>query len=198
MNKKQQTVDTYNKSAEALTEKFNSQQPRIFDIAQAFSLVKKDNPFVLEIGCGNGRDAEEILRKTSNYLGIDISEKLIEIARKRLPAANFQVDDIETYEIPQNVDIILAFASLIHMPLDSFEIILKKSYARLNHGGIFHISLKDSPNYKEVEKTDEYGTRHYYYYNFNDINKIKGNFKIAAHRVEDIRGQRWLEITLQK
>ena len=34
------------------------------DLEETFNLVGKKNPKVLEIGCGNGRDAREIIKRT--------------------------------------------------------------------------------------------------------------------------------------
>lgn len=40
---------------------------------------------ILDIGCGNGRFLEIFKEKKADYFGIDTSEKLIEIAKKRYP-----------------------------------------------------------------------------------------------------------------
>ena len=69
MDKKTQTINTYDNSAEALAKKFDERGARILDIEETLSFIKTDNPHVFEIGCGNGRDALEILKRTNNYLG---------------------------------------------------------------------------------------------------------------------------------
>jgi hypothetical protein len=58
MDKKTQTIYTYNESAEALALKFDSLGARIDDIKETFLLTEKKNPKVIEIGCCNGRDAQ--------------------------------------------------------------------------------------------------------------------------------------------
>jgi len=68
MDKKQQTIDTYNATAEQMAVKFSDLGPRMSDIQRAFSYVMKFAPRVMEIGCGNGRDAQEILKHTDQYL----------------------------------------------------------------------------------------------------------------------------------
>jgi predicted TPR repeat methyltransferase len=77
------TIDTYNKTAKIHSDKFTKYGARIDDIERAFSCIKKSNPKVVEIGCGDGRDAEEIIKRTNDYLGIDLSEELIKIAQKK-------------------------------------------------------------------------------------------------------------------
>jgi len=115
INKKQQTINTYNNTASRMAEKFNDLGARVNDIKETFEATSKNNPSVLEIGCGNGRDAIEIIKYTNNYTGIDIANKFIEIAKENVPQGKFEVADIENYIIPNNLDTVFAFASFIHI-----------------------------------------------------------------------------------
>ena len=67
-----------------------------YNIEQVITSLGKDNPCVLEIGCGDGRDAKRIVRFTKNYLGFDISSGMVELAEKRVPQARFLVRNSET------------------------------------------------------------------------------------------------------
>lgn len=51
-----------------------------------FKNFKKKN--VLEIGCGIGTDAIEFIKSGSNYIGTDLSDKSISIAKKRVEVFN--------------------------------------------------------------------------------------------------------------
>lgn len=121
MNKKIQTINTYNNNVQLFSQKFDSLGPRINDIKEIFLLLNIADPYILEIGCGNGRDARELLKYTNNYLGIDISEKMIELARQKVPQARFLVADIENYQLPLGLDLIFASASLVHVPKESLK-----------------------------------------------------------------------------
>jgi len=198
MDKKAQTIDTYNTSAQSLAKKFDELGVRLNDIEEVFSLVEKSNPTVLEIGCGNGRDAEEIVRRTTNYLGIDISEQLIELARKKVPKGVFEVADIEHFIFPKNNDAIFAFASLIHVPMESLRQIMSNALSALNDKGIFRLSMKYSDEYKETTKEDEFGIRTYYLYSREDIEILADGFVIIKNEQSHLRGQEWLEVTLRK
>jgi len=198
MDKKLQTIQTYNKSAEAFAKKFDISGARIKDIQETFAIVKKENPRVFEIGCGNGRDAKEIVKYTSSYFGIDISEKLIELAQINVPKARFDVADIENYIFSEEFDIIFSFASLMHVPKESLEPVFIKSYKALSPNGIFRLSLKQSDTYKEVTQEDEFGIRTYYFYSKKDIESIARGFTVLQEEHVDLRGQIWLELTLQK
>ena len=94
---KQETIDTYERTAAAMADKFNAIGVRKEEIDEIFHLIKKDQPTVLEIGCANGRDAAEIVTRTSRYTGIDVSPAFIEMARAYVPTGTFEVADVETY-----------------------------------------------------------------------------------------------------
>jgi len=198
MDNKTQTINTYNESAQPLADKFDSSGARTNDIDETFMLIQKDNPKVLEIGCGNGRDAQEILKHSDNYLGVDISEKMIELAKQKVPNGQFIVADIEGFSLPTELDVVFAFASLIHAPKESLQKIFKAILISLNQGGAFRLSMKYAEGYMESTKIDEFGTRTYYLYSDKDIKEIAQGFTIAKSEIGDLKGQMWLEVLMQK
>jgi SAM-dependent methyltransferase len=56
---------------------------------------------VVELGCGSGLTAAALTNAGYRVLGVDISEAMIEIARKRAPAAEFRVDSVFTFKFPK-------------------------------------------------------------------------------------------------
>lgn len=198
MEKKTQTIETYNKSAAALARKFDQIGARVSDVEETFALVDKENPNVLELGCGNGRDAQEIVKRTNAYCGVDISEELIKLAKEKVPGARFELGDVSGYELPKDLDIVFAFASLIHITKEEFKELLGKLYKALNKGGVIRISLKHSPEYKEVTQNDEFGTRTYYLYSEGDVKEIADKFEILKSEIIEGRDVKWLEVILRK
>jgi len=72
---------------------------------------------VLDLGCGNGRYFEVFKDKNIEYIGVDNSEKLIEIAKQNYPTANFKVNDALNLPFKENhFDKIYSFAVLHHIP----------------------------------------------------------------------------------
>ena len=200
MDKKLITQKTYDDSAEKMAEEFNSYGARVDDIDRGFSFVTKHNPFVLEVGCGNGRDAKEILRRTNSYTGIDNSSAMIKIAKRTAPQGRFIVIDAEDFEFlySEQIDIIFAFASLLHFDRDGLKTILSRAHEKMAQESIFYISLKCG-NYREFLKEDEYGQRVFYYYTPEDIKKIAGNnYSVIYNKTFAVRGQDWFTIILKK
>lgn len=198
MDHKRQTIETYDRSARALADKFSALGPRTSDIEETLLFVRKTNPRVLEIGCGNGRDAKIIRTRTTEYTGIDISEGLIELARVNAPDMKFELGDIETCTLPQNLDVVFAFALLIHTPRELLQPAFEKIFDALTPGGVFRLSMKQAEAYQEITKEDEFGVRTYYLYSQQEIRQYAERYVVLKSEVENIRDQSWLEMTLQK
>ncbi len=119
MNEKQiKTIETYNSMASDFAMKFDRTGARSKDLDRLFEIVNQKNPFVSEIGCAAGRDAEYIIEQTNRYIGIDALSKLIDIARKRNPHIDFETARVEEFKFLDGLDIVHASASLIHVSKD--------------------------------------------------------------------------------
>lgn len=151
MNWHNKTVDTYDSKAKELAEKFKGIGARTDDILRAIELSKSSgNTHVVEIGWDDGRDASEIVPRVASYIGVDPSAGLLELARRRLPKANFVQADALSFDYPAGVDVIFAFASLLHINKSDLQEALQKAWQSLRTGGIYYISLKERDNYSEV------------------------------------------------
>ncbi len=72
---------------------------------------------VLDLGCGNGRLLQTFKGIDINYIGVDNSEKLIEIAKKTYPDFAFLVADALHLPFPENYfDKVYSVAVLHHIP----------------------------------------------------------------------------------
>src|SRR5215204_305412 len=56
---------------------------------------------VVDLGCGSGLWARELIDAGYRVLGIDISEAMIELSRKKVPEAEFRVGSLFEAEIPR-------------------------------------------------------------------------------------------------
>ena len=55
---------------------------------------------LVDLGCGSGTFLELCNHKNVNCIGVDISEAMIQIAKKKVPNANLVISDIFKYSIP--------------------------------------------------------------------------------------------------
>ena len=200
MDWKAQNIKIYDDSAQELANHFNSTGVRVDDIELGLKLAGADkSSTVIEIGCGDGRDAQEIVKRVGQYEGFDPSKGLLEIAKKNLPNTSFVVADALSYNYHQNVDVIFAFASLLHVNKTDLAIVFKKVAKSLRAGGVFYISLKERQAYSEEIKKDQYGERMFYYYNVELIKKIAANLFMIVHEVHySMNKTDWFTVALKK
>jgi SAM-dependent methyltransferase len=88
------TRKTYNAVAQQYHDKFS--QISIYDASyKQFAELLTANARVLEIGCGPGNVCQKIMamQPQIDWLGIDLAEKMVEIAQQVNPTAHFQTGD---------------------------------------------------------------------------------------------------------
>lgn len=96
-----------------------------------------NNKSVLDLGCGYGHNCMEFINKgAKNAVGIDISEKMLEIAKnenghEKIKYLNMSMTDIDT--LNEKFDLI--YSSLAFHYIEDFENFAKKMYSALNDGG---------------------------------------------------------------
>ncbi|MCC7004515.1 class I SAM-dependent methyltransferase [Candidatus Nomurabacteria bacterium] len=197
-DKNKETIKTYDLGAKFYSDKFMRVGSRESDIDLAFSFVNVSNPNCLELGCGDGRDAEVILKKTNKYIGIDASMGFLDIARERLPNADLRLADFNDLSFDYDqFDIIFAFASLHHLNFDELSKIFENVTKWLKIGGIFFISMKRGVG--EVGKVDEFGERYFYLYKPEDLICFsKEKFKLLHMNQHFTNGSEWFELVFQK
>ena len=159
------TPDDIAKSYDQLAEHWNSDAfPRKNGIAQherAIAFVTEKG-CALDIGCGSsGRIIDLLTSHGFDVEGLDISDRMIALAKKRHPNVTFHHADICAWEFPRKYDLISAWDSIWHLPLADQEPVLKKILQGLTPGGvcIFTTGGRDAPS----EKIDSaMGPRMYY------------------------------------
>lgn len=103
----------------------------------------------LDIGCGgSGRLIDMLLNHGFSAEGLDISGRMLELARSRHPSTIFHQADICQWEFPHSYDFISAWDSIWHVPLQLQERVLQKILSGLALGGvaIFSIGGTEDPS----------------------------------------------------
>lgn len=105
------------------------------DIARGYLV---DDAHVLELGCGTGSTALRMAGDVAQYLGTDISPRMIEIAAQKTKDAGvsnvaYQAAAAEA-DVGGPFDAVFAF-NLLHL-LDNVPQVLRQSHAMLKTGGV--------------------------------------------------------------
>jgi len=127
--------------------------------ALAFCTHKRS---ALDIGCGcSGRIIDLLLSNDFEVEGVDLSPRMLELARQRHPNIRFHHADICDWLFPRHYDLISAWDSIWHVPLSEQESVLGRMLGHLTDGGVCIFTL-GGLNHAE-EKTDSaMGPKMYY------------------------------------
>lgn len=111
---------------------------------------------ILDLGCGSGKNSILLVNRGATVYGLDISDSLIQIARKRLEAnsidekVNFVVGS--AHEIPfsdESVDIVFGMAILHHLDLKLVSPEIKRILRKGGHA-IFREPVRNSKAIKFI------------------------------------------------
>lgn len=96
---------------------------------------------ILELGCGAGNHAAEMLARGFALRATDGSPEMAAIASKRLnhPVATMRFDELDDSDA---YDGVWANACLLHVPKDELAGILGRIHRALKSGGLFYASYK--------------------------------------------------------
>ena len=99
---------------------------------------------VVDLGCGGGLWARELSKANYKVLGIDISEAMIAIARKRVPNAEFRVASLFTADIPA-CNAVTSISECLNYTFASqnekLARLFRRVYNSLAPGGVFVFDL---------------------------------------------------------
>ncbi|MEI6053777.1 MAG: methyltransferase domain-containing protein [Candidatus Saccharibacteria bacterium] len=129
------------------------------------------NGKILDLGCGTGRDASLFLAENYDYTGIDLSDGMIDEAKKLFPAGKFEAMDLCDLKFnDQSFDGIWSFAAYLHIPKKDISDAIKEANRVLKLGGIGYITIKKG-NFESY--LGEGGSKRYWaFYGKNQFAKI--------------------------
>lgn len=191
------TIDYYNYN-------FDTFSKDTFDVPMMktqdrFSSCIPEGGYILDFGCGSGRDTKYFLNKGFRVFAVDGSEKMCEIACKNtgieVKTLLFsELDDINTY------DGIWACSSILHLSIDELSDVFTKMIRAIKPDGYIYTSFK----YGEFQgyRGDRYYTD-FTEKSFNDFIKDIDNIKLVEEWISsDVRpgrsNERWLNLILRK
>jgi SAM-dependent methyltransferase len=115
---------------------------------QILNSENKDKKYkILEIGCGNGRDAEHLALKNEVY-ACDLSEVSINKLKEKNTRVNYFVADFTRLEIKETFDVAYSRFSLHSVDDVSEYRTIKSIYDLIEDGGLFFVETRS--NYDEL------------------------------------------------
>ena len=128
---------------------------RLLDLLPAYSRT-------LEVGCGAGYPVGALLASRGAYVGVDISRRQLELARRTLPDACLIEGDVAELRFRDDAfDAIVSLYTLFHLPREEHADVLGRFLRWLRRGGYLFITVARTahPGYTE---TDFFGATMYW------------------------------------
>ncbi|MFX1554749.1 MAG: class I SAM-dependent methyltransferase [Promethearchaeota archaeon] len=154
MEKKEMVRQGYNRVAEKIQEVIGLEREGLDEIEPFYEFLSQIplGGQILDAGCGNGSYSRYLSEKYK-LIGVDISEKQVELAKQNVPKAKFICKDMIKLDFPDEFfDGILSYYAIIHVPRDEQYDLLKNFYRMLKINGVcllnFH-SNDDPESYVE-------------------------------------------------
>ena len=131
------TLQFYRRNAEAYAGWAKAPSKRL----KEFLALLPQGGSVLELGCGAGNHAAQILAAGFTLRATDGSPEMVTIAARRLghPVETMRFDELDAQEA---YDGVWASACLLHVPRDELAGILARIHRALKPGGLFYASYK--------------------------------------------------------
>jgi SAM-dependent methyltransferase len=141
------TRESYDELAATYTERLFSElagKPLDRHLLNRLAEDVREHGLVADLGCGPGHVARYLHDQGVRMLGIDLSPRMIDSARRRSPDIEFRVGDMRALDLPAGALAgIVAFYSLIHIGEPEMGATLRELRRVLAPGGLllvaFHI-----------------------------------------------------------
>lgn len=170
------TIQTYNRTAKQYSKNVANLHP-----AEACNTFLKYLPAkgkVLDLGCGSGRDTAIFVNQDYKVTAIDLSSKLLDIAKANEPKAKYLEMDMRKLEFNNEFfDGIWAIASLLHLPKKDIPLCLNECNRVLKKQGTIFVAIKqgEGEEYKSDLRYDQEAIKFYSYFNQQEMTEYLNN-----------------------
>jgi len=137
-----------------------------------------ENSSVLDIGCGPGLYLKDF-DKNKSLFGIDLNEKMLELAKRNSLNASLVKGDFLSYNFDRKFNLIYSVGMLQYIPMSKIDSFIKKIYDSLEKDGILFISYPHAISKIDLTVPD----LNYINYSPKFLNNIlSGSFQIIENK----------------
>src|SRR3989338_637976 len=198
--------ETYNRIAEEW-HKDHQQEDWWVEGTDKFISFLKPGDSVLDVGCGGGTKYAYLVKKGLRVVGIDFSEKMIEIAKREVPEGTFLVLDLgDVDKLDYLFDGIFMQAALLHVPKKEVIGKLEKLTKKLKVGGYLYVGVKERKPEgveEEIKTEDDYGypyERFFSYFTTDEVESYlrKAGLEVVSSEIKHSWNTNWIQVIGRK
>ena len=194
MNQKVKTG--YNIAAKNYSSVFRDQFKNERQLSKLVELLQP-NSKIFDVGCGAGRPVDRyLITKGMKVVGIDISQAQIDLAKKFVPEADYEVKDMSELKANEyQVQAVVSFYAIFHTPRENHEQLLKIFRSFLTTDGYLLITM--GANDWEGKEDNFCGSEMYWSHYGAEKNKElieEGGFEVVFSEVDDAGGEKHLVV----
>ncbi len=188
------TKKSYDKHGRAWARKYKDEEFYKKEYSKLKSLLPGGR--VIDIGCGSGRDAKVLIGLGYDYVGVDISDTLLDICKQKLPKAEFLKSSVYDLSFSDKFDGFWCTAVLLHVPHARIDEAMVSIESVIRPGAVGFLTIKDGAG-EELEDFEIEGenlTRFYAYWSRDDFEDVlkKHQFKIVDYNYRPVNSrQQW-------
>jgi SAM-dependent methyltransferase len=178
------------------------------ECTERFASLLPPGARVLDAGCGSGQKARFFEDRGAHVIGIDFSEKLLEIARQTSPASDFRLLDLRDIRtLSEDFEGVFAQASLLHIPKAEIATVIKGMVSRLVPGGLLYIAVKaQRPGRPEEEIVAEhdYGYAYERFFSYSTLDEMRAHVErlglsiVHAEASQSALKGDWIQVIARK
>lgn len=138
------TIASYDKNAQQFEAKFLNFAP----YREKIALFQKNHlgtgkTAILDVGCGPGNHSRYLYSLNNQYhiTGIDLSEKMIELAQMNAPFCRFIQGDIRNLNLNTKYDAVIASFCIVHLSDSEVTEFIAQTSTLLNSNGFLYLSF---------------------------------------------------------
>jgi SAM-dependent methyltransferase len=159
---------------------------------------------VLDLACGTGSLTSILSKRGYDMIGVDISEEMLAIARRKDPDILFLQQDMRKFELYGTVDAIICACDAINYLTENgdLEQVFKLAANYLNPGGLFIFDINTEYKFKEILADNTFAaaddTAAYIWENFYDDNDKINEYSITCFAKDGEVYNRFDELHMQR
>jgi ubiquinone/menaquinone biosynthesis C-methylase UbiE len=180
-------IDENRQTYDKVADKFEQTRKKYNYDAGGLKEYVKQKEKVLDLGCGSGRMFEMFAEKNVDYIGVDFSERLIEIAKRKYGNFFQQANILNLPFSDGNFDSVWSIAVLHHIPsIELRKRVLSEIKRVLRPNGRVIVTCWRIKSLFRKDLFIPFNGQKRYYHVFSKREMVK-LFKSAGFKIEEVR-----------